>query len=74
MNKKIITLPILFLLFAAKLPAQITEAERKYTAFDMRSNGKIYIVVAVIVIIVVGLFLYLISLEKRIKKMEKEAK
>jgi CcmD family protein len=38
----------------------------------MRSNGKIYVVVAVLATIFAGLFLYLFRLEKNIKKLEKE--
>lgn len=38
----------------------------------MRSNGKIYVVVAVLSTILFGLFMYLIRLEKNIKKLEKE--
>lgn len=38
----------------------------------MRSNGKIYVVVAVAVVIMTGLFLYLLSLDRKIKKLEKE--
>jgi hypothetical protein len=37
----------------------------------MRSNGKIYVVVAVVVTIVVGLIIYLWSLDRKIGKMEK---
>jgi CcmD family protein len=37
----------------------------------MRSNGKIYVVVAVVVIIVLGIFIYLLNLEKKIKKLER---
>jgi multisubunit Na+/H+ antiporter MnhB subunit len=36
----------------------------------MRSNGKIYVVVAVIVTIVTGIFLYLLNLDRKIKKLE----
>ena len=38
----------------------------------MRSNGKIYVVVAVLVIILTGLILYVIRLDRKISKMEKE--
>ncbi len=38
----------------------------------MRSNGKIYVVVAVIVVILSGLFLYLFNLDKKISKLEKK--
>ena len=37
----------------------------------MNSNGKIYVVMAVVVIIVIGLFVYLINLDRKIKKLEK---
>ena len=37
----------------------------------MRSNGKIYVVVAVVVTIVMGIFIYLINLERKIKRLEK---
>lgn len=40
----------------------------------MRSNGKIYVVVVVAAIIITGLFLYLLNLERKIKKLEKEYK
>lgn len=38
----------------------------------MRSNGKIYVVVAICVTILVGLFLYLVSIDRKIGKIEKE--
>lgn len=38
----------------------------------MRSNGKIYIVVAVCLTILVGLLLYVISIDRKISKIEKE--
>jgi multisubunit Na+/H+ antiporter MnhB subunit len=40
-------------------------------ADTMRSNGRIYVVVAVIVTIFIGLFLYLVRLDKKISKWEK---
>lgn len=39
----------------------------------MESNGKIYVVVAVVVTIVAGLFLYLMNLDRKIAKLEKQA-
>lgn len=38
----------------------------------MRSIGKIYVVVAVLVIIFLGFVYYLISIDKRLKKLEKQ--
>jgi len=36
----------------------------------MHSNGKIYVVVACVVIIVLGIYIYLINLDRKIKKLE----
>lgn len=38
----------------------------------MRQNGKIYVVVAVVLAILIGLFLYLIRLDRKISGLEKE--
>jgi magnesium-transporting ATPase (P-type) len=38
----------------------------------MRSNGKIYVVVAICVTILIGLFLYIASIDRKIGKIEKE--
>lgn len=38
----------------------------------MRSNGKIYVVMAICITILIGLFLYVLSIDKKITKMEKE--
>lgn len=37
-------------------------------------NGKIYVVIGVIAIIFIGLVIYLISLDRRLTKIEKEEK
>jgi hypothetical protein len=37
----------------------------------MRSNGQIYVVIAVMLTILIGLLLYLVRLDKKISKMEK---
>jgi heme/copper-type cytochrome/quinol oxidase subunit 2 len=36
----------------------------------MRSNGKIYVVMAVVATIVTGLFVYVYSIDKKISKLE----
>ena len=43
-------------------------------ANEMRSNGKIYIVVAVLVTIFIGIVLYLIRLDRKLTRLEKDAK
>ena len=40
-------------------------------ADTMRSNGKIYVVVGVILVILTGLFAYLFSLDKKVSRIEK---
>ena len=75
MTKKIFLLFIcLYLALPAILLAQVNDPEKQYTAFDMRRNGKIYVVVCVILIIFTGIILYLIRLDRKIAKLEKENK
>ena len=38
----------------------------------LRANGKLYVVVAVIAIIFTGIAIYLFSIDRRLKKIEKE--
>jgi multisubunit Na+/H+ antiporter MnhB subunit len=40
-------------------------------ADTMRSNGRIYVVVAVMVTILIGLFLYLVRVDRKLSKWEK---
>ena len=40
-------------------------------ADTMRSNGKIFVVVGVILIVLTGLFVYLFSLDKKVSRIEK---
>ena len=53
--------------------AQDTGADKKVDMADaLRSNGKIYVVVTVLVIILLGLFFYVGRLDRKISKMEKD--
>ena len=45
--------------------------EKPDMADMMRSNGKIYVVVAVILTILVGLFIYVFLLDRKISRLEK---
>ena len=49
---------------------QMNTAAEEPTDF-MRSNGKIYVVVAVVTVIVAGLIVYLINLDRKISRLEK---
>lgn len=40
----------------------------------MRSNGKIYVVVSIMAVSVLGLLFYLMSLDRKISKIEKQLK
>ncbi len=75
MAKKVFLLfACLYLALPAMLMAQAGDPEKQYTAFDMRHNGKIYVVVSVILIILTGIILYLIRLDRKITRLEKENK
>ena len=47
-------------------------SEIKEVPTGLRADGKIYVVLAVVVTILLGLFVYLISLDRKISKLEKE--
>jgi hypothetical protein len=65
---------IAFVLSMAIFGAKAQEVSNNETmASVMRSNGKIYVVVAVVLTILFGLFAYLIRLDRKISKLEKEA-
>jgi CcmD family protein len=53
------------------LVVQFAQAQSVEMAETMRSSGKIYVVVAVIAVLFIGLFFYLFSIDRRLKKIEK---
>ena len=67
MFKKSILLVCSMLVFLFTASAQANEPEM---ADAMRSNGKIYIVVAVCLTILIGLFLYVWNIDRKISKLE----
>lgn len=66
MKKHNITLLLLFV--TAGLQAQESEVEM---ADIMMENGRIYVVVGVLLIILIGLLLYLIKIDRKVGKLEK---
>ena len=48
------------------------EPDKVEMADTMRSNGKIYVVIAVLAIVLLMLFIYLISIESKVKKLEEK--
>jgi len=68
MSKKYISLLMMLLL------SFVANAQEVEMATGMRASGKIYVVVAVLATIFTGIIIYLISLDSRIKRLEKENK
>lgn len=61
-----------FLIFVISLLIGSTvQAQAVEMADTMRSEGKIYVVVAIILVVLTGLLLYLFLLDKKVGKMEK---
>ena len=70
MFKHFILSTYLFIFTTIPLMAQNADAPVEM-AFDMRSNGKIYVVVAVVLMVFLGLVFYLWTLDRRLKRLEK---
>jgi predicted Na+-dependent transporter len=66
----------IFSLLALLLVSFISFAQDKKVEMAdlMRSNGRIYVVVAVVLTILIGLILYVFRLDRKIGKLEKETK
>lgn len=58
-------------LFALFLTTLVAAQETGGETDLMRSNGKIYVVMAVVITIVAALFIYVASLDRKISKLEK---
>ena len=65
--KKFFSLCLLLCFFLAAF----AQEDKPEMADVLRSNGKIYVVVAVLVTILLGLFIYLWRLDRRITRLEK---
>jgi len=67
---KKILLSLLLLFSATLLFAQ--QSNDVEMADQMKSSGKIYVVIATIVIIFIGLAVYLFTIDQRLKKIERD--
>lgn len=67
---KKLALLLLGLMSALNLFAQDNGIEM---ADALHSNGKIYVVVVCVVIILIGLLFYLFAMDRRLKKLEKKS-
>ncbi len=68
MNKLVL---FLFLLINTSAFAQTEGVEMADT---FRSDGKIYVVVAIALLILIGIFIYLISMDRKLARLEKDQK
>ncbi|MGI4749390.1 MAG: CcmD family protein [Janthinobacterium lividum] len=69
MKKILLSALMLFLSTFFSFAQQTNDVEM---ADQMRSSGKIYVVIATIVIVFIGLAIYLFSIDQRLKKIERE--
>lgn len=60
------------LLLASTALAQTNAADQPEMADALRASGKIYVVVLVIVIILSGLLAYLVRLDRKVSRLERE--
>ena len=70
MNNKIVS-RFLLLTSGMLLSLYSVAQDNPEMADVMRSNGKIYVVVAVCLTILIGLFLYVMMLDRKIRRIEK---
>jgi len=67
--KKLVSLLLLIFSYVAAFAQNAAPVEM---ADSFRSSGKIYVVIAIIVIIFIGLAFYLFAMDRRLKKIEKK--
>ena len=70
----LLLLPCLLLASAAfaQATAAVAAADQPEMADALRASGKIYVVVLVIVIILSGLLIYLVRLDRKVSRLERE--
>lgn len=74
MNKRIkyfATFCLLFLISFCSMAQTGADTEVEMAGL-MRSNGKIYVVVAVVLIILIGLLGYVFSVDRKLSRLEKQ--
>lgn len=73
MNKLVKMMGLLLLLVMSTAVQAQEVAATADNAGLMRSNGRIYVVVAVVVTILLGLFAYVFNLDRKITRLEKNS-
>ena len=64
----------IFFSIVAMMCSFVSFAQPVEMADTMRSNGKIYVVVAVLAVVLTVLFIYLISIDRKLKRTEDKLK
>ena len=72
MHKFRALLTLLFMMMVTVVVRAQEGAAKTTFGETMRSSGRIYVVVAVMLTILIGLILYLVRLDRKISKVEKE--
>lgn len=72
MKKNLIT--ALLLAFCFQMNSNLFGQTENPTSDLMRSNGMIYVVLGVLVIIFAGIFVYLFMIDRKLSKIEKQNK
>ncbi len=67
-HTKVISTILMFILLM--MSPILVSASDVSMADTMRENGKIYVVVAVVLVVTLGMIFYLVSVDKKIKKLE----
>ena len=69
------TLSLMAVLWLALgIPAFAQNPTEVEMADQLRADGKIYVVVAVVAVILIGLFIFLFLLDRKMSRLEKELK
>ena len=74
MYKKVFALLLLLVGFMGLMAQTQPDPQHVEMADQLRANGKIYVVVVVLIVILLGLILYVVSLDRKITRLEKESK
>ena len=74
MSKNILRYVLMVVLSLLSSMVSFAQDNKVEMADTMRSNGKIYIVVAVCLTILIGLFIYVFSIDRKVSRLEKEIK
>jgi len=62
----------LCLILTSAVPTLAQQTEEVTMADTFRAEGKIYVVVAVILLIFAGLVIYMVRIDRKVKRLEKE--